>query len=396
MAKEPLNDPGPLALAITSGASIDAIKTLLGEGYALRGGKGGPDPLKVAISRRDPVLVETLFAAGAKIKPSDDLSGDMIVPEVQARPDEHTSQPSLMAVLDLLGRHGANANVADKQTKQTALHIAALYGRSDIVRWLLAHGADPLAMNSDGKTPRDLAEESAKLQEERKAKGEEPSWARPVAGLAIVIPMLQEAEQVTGRDRPRPPGPEDKWPIMKIPVPQRRGICDHSLESAAQVLIRGAPEEIGNWFAEKGGAERVENDVLNRTDLADANGTLIGLVQFKGHSWTFVTGLHRALAGTIAKWSKTLPNAILLAETNDTSGIARASIYRGGKVVQKVQSSEKSWANVEKFLKEQDAYFTIVYADVVGGTVKLSGYHEDEALPATIERVDLAYLTPGT
>jgi len=51
---------------------------------------------------------------------------------------------------------------------------------------------------------------------------------------------------------------------------------------------------------------------------------------------------------------------------------------------------------VEKFLKEQGAYFTIVYADVAGGKVKLSGYHEDEALPATIERVDLVYLKPGT
>jgi hypothetical protein len=291
-----------------------------------------------------------------------------------------------MAVLDLLARHGANVNAADKQTKRSALHTAALYGRSDIVRWLLAHGADPLAMNSDGKTPRDLAEESA---------GEERSWACPKEGLAIVIPMLEEAEQATGREKPRPPGPEDKWPIMKIPVAQRRGICDHSLESAAQVLIQGTPLEIGNWFADKGGAQRVEKDVLNRTDLSDPTGPLIGLVQFKGHSWTFVTGLQRALAETITKWSKTLPNAILLAETNDTSGVARASLYRGGKVAEKVQSSEKSWANVEKFLKEQDSYFTIVYADVVNGKVKLNAYHEDEALPGTIERVDLVYLKPG-
>jgi hypothetical protein len=394
MAKEPLKDGRPLAQAIGSGGSIDAIKTMLSEGYALRG-KGGWDPLKEAILRRDPALVEMFFAAGAKIKTTEELIGDIIVPELKARPDEHTSEPSTIAVLDLLARQGANVNAADKQTKRTALHTAAIYGRSDIVRWLLAHGADPLTMNSDGKTPRDLAAESATLQEERKAKGEAPSWARPMEGLAIVIAMLREAEQATGREKPRPPGPEDKWPIMKIPVAQRRGICDHSLESAAQVLIQGTPQEIGNWFADKGGAERVEKDVLNRSDLADPSGSLIGLVQFKGHSWTFVTGLQRALAGTITKWSKTLPNAVLLAETNDTSGIARASLYRGGKVAEKVQSSEKSWANVEKFLKEQDAYFTIVYADVAGGKVKLSGYHEDEALPGTIERVDLVYLKPG-
>ena len=50
---------------------------------------------------------------------------------------------------------------------------------------------------------------------------------------------------------------------------------------------------------------------------------------------------------------------------------------------------------MEEFLKEQDACFTIVYADVAGGKLKLSGYHEDEALPATMERVDLVYLKPG-
>jgi hypothetical protein len=381
-------------VAISSGASIDAIKTMLGEGYALRGTKYGPDPLKAAIARRDPELVEMLFAAGAKIKPSDDLIGDMIVQELQARPGEYTCEPSLIAVLDLLAKHKLNVNAADKQTKVTALHTAAVYGRSDFVRWLLAHGADPLAMNSDGQTPRDRAEESAKNEEQRRAKGEEPSRVCPMEGLALVIPMLKEAEQASGREKPRPPGPEDKWPIMKIPVAQRRGICDDSLESAAQVLIQGTPDQISNWFAEQGGAERVEKNVLDRSDLPDPTGPLIGLVQFKGHSWTFVTGLQRALAGTITKWSKTLPNAILLAETNDTSGIAKASIYRGGKVAEKVQSSEKSWANVEKFLKDHDAYFTIVYADIARGKVKLSGYHEDEAQPATTERVDLVYLKP--
>jgi hypothetical protein len=396
MAKEPLKDGWPLVEALLSGAPIDAFKTMLGEGYALRGGgKGGSDPLKVAIWRRDPVLVELLFAAGAKIKPSEDLITGMIVQELQTRRGEYTCEPSLIAVFDLLARHKVNVNVADKHTKQTALHTAAVYGRSDIVRWLLANGADPLAMNSDGKTPRDRAEESAKGEEQRIAKGEEPSTAWPMEGLTLVISMLKEAEQASGRERPLPPGPQDKYPIMKIPVAQRRGICDDSLESAAQVLIQAAPDEISNWFAEKGGAERVEKDVLNRSDLSDPTGPLIGLVQFKGHSWTFVTGLQRALAGTITKWSKTLPSAILLAETNDTSGIARASLYRGGKVAAKVQSSEKSWANVEKFLKEQDAYFTIVYADVAGGKVKPSGYHEDEALPATIQRVDLVYLKPG-
>src|SRR4051812_36183908 len=98
MAKEPLKDPRPLAVAITSGASIDAIKIMLGEGYALRGGKGQADPLKAAIARRDPELVEMLFAAGAKLKPSDDLIVNMIVQELQTRPGEYTCEPTTIAV----------------------------------------------------------------------------------------------------------------------------------------------------------------------------------------------------------------------------------------------------------------------------------------------------------
>src|SRR5690349_15627539 len=101
MAKEPLKDPRPLAVAITSGASIDAVKTMLGEGYALRGGKGQADPLKAAIARRDPALVEMLFAAGAKLKPADDLIAGMIVQELQERPGQYACEPRTIAVLDL-------------------------------------------------------------------------------------------------------------------------------------------------------------------------------------------------------------------------------------------------------------------------------------------------------
>lgn len=40
---------------------------------------------------------------------------------------------------------------------QTALHVAAAEGQDEMVRWLLAHEANPLAQDQNGKTPADYA-----------------------------------------------------------------------------------------------------------------------------------------------------------------------------------------------------------------------------------------------
>ena len=40
---------------------------------------------------------------------------------------------------------------------QTALHVAAAEGEDDMVKWLLAHEADPFAQDLNGKTPADFA-----------------------------------------------------------------------------------------------------------------------------------------------------------------------------------------------------------------------------------------------
>ena len=58
----------------------------------------------------------------------------------------------LGAVLALLGEHGADVNKKADRSGYTALLVAAYDGQEDIVRALLARGADPLLPNKWGET----------------------------------------------------------------------------------------------------------------------------------------------------------------------------------------------------------------------------------------------------
>ena len=61
----------------------------------------------------------------------------------------------MTAIAQRLIEGGADVNAAN-QSGQTALMMAALFGRGEIVSLLLAHGADPNVRDASGKTARDL------------------------------------------------------------------------------------------------------------------------------------------------------------------------------------------------------------------------------------------------
>ena len=58
-------------------------------------------------------------------------------------------------IADLLLAHGAELNTGDGAS--SPLHGAAAFGRGAMVAWLLAHGANPAALDYEGKTPLDRA-----------------------------------------------------------------------------------------------------------------------------------------------------------------------------------------------------------------------------------------------
>ena len=62
----------------------------------------------------------------------------------------------------LLIEHGANVTTLDK-THSTALHLAAFFGSSEIVRLLLEHGADVSMLDENQKTPLHLALSSVSI-----------------------------------------------------------------------------------------------------------------------------------------------------------------------------------------------------------------------------------------
>jgi len=61
-------------------------------------------------------------------------------------------------IAEMLLEHGADVNAGTGGT--TSLHGAAMFNRAYMAKWLLSHGADPVLVNYEGKTPLEFAQDS--------------------------------------------------------------------------------------------------------------------------------------------------------------------------------------------------------------------------------------------
>jgi len=68
-------------------------------------------------------------------------------------------------IVEILIKNGANINLSNRNGN-TALHLAATYGRADVISLLLANGADINVTSHSNKTPLDKVKQSCYIKDE--------------------------------------------------------------------------------------------------------------------------------------------------------------------------------------------------------------------------------------
>ena len=142
--------PASAAASAASGGDVATMTRLLDAGLDPNArDAAGYTPL-IAASRAGNVAVMRLLASRGADPNRPDAAVNSWTPLLHAI---HKAQPaSTAALLDA----GANPNGTDSDGT-TPLMMAAGYGYTDIVKLLLAHGADPRVATRDGITALDLA-----------------------------------------------------------------------------------------------------------------------------------------------------------------------------------------------------------------------------------------------
>ena len=163
-------------------SSLDVIKTLLAKGARVdaalraqlpyrtkldRGGDGvlgsGTTPLIRAAKAADVAVIRLLLEKGADAKAAtrNGVTAVMMAANVNAREEDMTgrskTQKDAIESIRLLLAAGATANSAETQQGRTPLHGAAMWGMTDVVRFLKDQGADLNAKDRRGYTPLDYA-----------------------------------------------------------------------------------------------------------------------------------------------------------------------------------------------------------------------------------------------
>ncbi len=104
------------------------------------------EKLIAAVYRKDHTTIEKMLADGVSIDARDEDGRTALMHAVLAE----DADPEMIGFLT---RHGADVNIEDTDQKWTALHFAARDQRAAIVRVLLDTGANVDAQDSFGNTP---------------------------------------------------------------------------------------------------------------------------------------------------------------------------------------------------------------------------------------------------
>lgn len=127
-------------------------------------------PLHMAAESGDAELINTFLDAGAK---PDEPNETGTTPLMIASASGNTAAVTTLLV------HGANVNAREKTYGQTALFFAAARNRADVIRMLLAKGADPKVKTSVAKLARVNVGPDGELLDDKRA---------PQAGAAQAAP----------------------------------------------------------------------------------------------------------------------------------------------------------------------------------------------------------------
>jgi ankyrin repeat protein len=163
-------------------SSLDVIRMLLAKGARVdaplraqlpyrtkldRGGDGvlgiGTTPLIRAAKAADVPVIKLLLEKGANAKAAtrNGVTAVMMAANVSAREEDMTgrnkTEKEIIESIKLLVAAGASVNGAETSQGRTALHGAAMWGLTDVVKFLKESGADLNAADRRGLTPLDHA-----------------------------------------------------------------------------------------------------------------------------------------------------------------------------------------------------------------------------------------------
>jgi ankyrin repeat protein len=415
--------------------------------------------LEVAAHDRDIHVIQTLLDCGViPTNTPDELSALSAV--ISGPPRSSTETHSLdyvddereMQCLDALVKAGADINHA-RADDSPPLHEAIFYCRSQLCGWLLDHGADPNRL-CWGKTHLEYARERLQKTQPTHMHNEEErlEFSRQQSELVKIISMLEVAEgkpvdiaatvpsDADGLQRGiQPTLPSEKRAILSTPPAQRRGLCDETFFKAEQILIRADIDDIADVIQKDRKFDGIERDVYGRLHEIDQPvGDVLAMVKFKGQNWVYVArGRGNRRDFPVKAWSKALKAPVLRAGEQSVASVVYYALYDRGVCIESFESdgqwfrggveidpevqddSERmhgtvfssslreadsidwsdyrsEWEFLDRFLRDQNAYLTFVWAGFAGKDKRLvvTAYNEDEAITENIERVDLAFYKP--